>query len=1109
MPLSLHHLDQAPSSGTHRKTVKKFARTLGEYAKQRFAVVGEVEGVRTAAVGEQHLRTPPDPASPGGLAWEAARAGRTMWGGGWRTAWFVGDVAVPKAAAGRKLWLAFDTDMVKREGLLFVEGEARGVYSPFHSVIHFANAKASKKLACGEPLRVAVEMYGGNAFPGDMPEQDLGEIAPTLYRGWHLLAEREDVSGFYFDLQALIGLREVTDADSLVHHAATRAMAEVMGLVIQLPGEVDESEWRPQLDKARDVMRPVLEAHNGTLAPTVALVGHSHIDTAWHWPVAETRRKCARTFSSVLNLMEQYPEMTFLQSSAVHTQMVKDDYPELFERIKTQVKAGRWEPNGGMWVEPDCNLTGGESLVRQFLVGQRLTREWFGYTSDTMWQPDVFGYSAALPQILRGCGIEFFCTTKLSWNDTTRFPRDTFHWEGLDGSTVLAHFQIIQGTPDPVTLCELWHKHVIYKDVQDRVLFPYGHGDGGGGPKHEMLELARRLTDLQGVPKTRHTTASKFLRGLRDDLADRLPLYSGELYLEMHRGTLTSIAKIKRGNRKCEAAIRDAEMLHVMAAADTNRRDLSGPDRGEDAADVKQILDALWRRLLTNQFHDILPGSSIAQVNDEAIADFDAMEAELGALNSQLLTQLATNAGGTLTPPMPAAPMPAAPVTVFNSLSWPRGGTLRLAGEPPVDAAALTQPITDPAGYGYTLVYAANLPPLCVSPLTQAPPPSNPFTLADDDRTVTTPHLTARFDDRGRIVSLLYKGAGSQGEPAREIVHGGGCLNRLVCGQDTPHTFDNWDIDIDQSRNMRDDARLLSREVVANGPLQLRIRQCVQVGRNSKLIQDVVFHLDRPMVEFDSVIDWDENHILLQAEFDLAVAAREATHEVQFGHLRRPMHDNTAFDAAQFEVAQQRWSDVSEAAFGVALLNDCKYAVSAQTRRLHGLRRHGSHPDLANDATAPFTDAGATLGLTLMKSGRRPDPRGDRGTHRFRYAILPHEGPASVESVVRPAYEFNLDPLWSPTPGSSQSRGSQPLLTLDTPDLIVEAVKRAEDSDATIVRLYEAAGRSGTARITLPERFTRAHTTNLLEEQAEALEVRRGTISISYRPFQLFTLKVD
>ena len=1130
MALSLHHLDPTRPALTHRKTVKKFERTLAEYARVRFEPVGGVEGVRVADTTEHH-KTPPE--SGGGVRWEDAVPGQTMWGGGWRTSWFAGDLRIPKEASGRKLWLAFDADMERREGLLYIDGQTRGTYTSHHPAILVADAKASKKLAGGESMRVAAEMYGGNAFPGDHAHSrdappPVG-IPKAAYRGWTLLAEREDVTAFLFDLQTLMQLRELSGYDDLIHHRATRTLAEVMVQVVQMPEEVDQSVWRPGLKEARETMRPVLEAHNGTIAPTVGLLGHSHIDTAWHWPISETRRKCRRTFSSVLNLMDQYPEMTFLQSATAHTEMVRQDDPDLFERIRAAVKSGRWEPNGGMWVEPDCNIPSGESLVRQFLVGQRLTREWYGYTSDTMWQPDVFGYSAALPQILRGCGIEFFCTTKLSWNDTTRFPRDTFHWEGLDGTAVLAHFQIIQGTPDAETLCELWQKHVIHKEVQDRILFPYGWGDGGGGPKHEMLELARRVGDLQGVPRTHHTTLSKFMNGLRDDLAADLPLYSGELYLEMHRGTLTSIAKIKRGNRKCEAAIRDAEFLGVMGMVGGEAGRDAGMegqrDGGEsEISDLKsQILNstsdiseypadrlnALWRRLLTNQFHDILPGSSIDQVNDEAVADFEALERELGELNAELLSSFSREA-------QRSAPAGNG-VTLVNSLSWPRRGTLRLAGEPSLpstpevqDASGpkaspqrrrehITQQITDPAGDTFTLLHGPVLPPLSVGggEVNTIDLGNDAFTLEDDDTTVRTPHLTARFDDRGRIESLVHAG--------RELVHGGGVLNRLVFGQDAPHVFDNWDIDIDQARHMRDDAELVSREVIARGPLQIRIRQTYKVGRNSRLVQDVVFHADRAMVEFDSVIEWDEKHVLLQAEFDINVAAREATHEVQFGHLRRPMHDNTDSDRAQFEVAQQRWTDVSDAAFGVALLNDCKYGVSAHTRRLHGLRRHGSHTDLADDASAQFRDAGSTLGLTLMKSGTHPDPRGDAGTHRFRYALLPHQGPVSVESVVRPACEFNLDPLWT---ASADSRDATPLVEVDTPDLIVDTVKRAEDDDDVILRIYEAGGRSGVGVLTLNSAFKSAALTNMLEEDPEPLEIVDGGVRLAYRPFQVFTLRL-
>ncbi|MEI6219543.1 MAG: alpha-mannosidase, partial [bacterium] len=467
---------------------------------------------------------------------------------------------------------------------------------------------------------------------------------------------REDVMAFIYDLCVLRQLASQLDENSLRRGRIMRCLEKVFSAVDAMPAETDESSWRPKLDLARNAMRPLLALKNGPTAPWLGIIGHSHIDTAWLWTLAETWRKCARTFSSVLNLMVQYPEFKFLQSQPCQTEVIRREYPGVFKRMKKMVKAGRWEPNGAMWVEPDCNIPSGESFVRQLIVGQTATREMFGYTSDTLWLPDVFGYSAALPQLLQGCGVKYFCTTKIAWNDTTRFPYDTFTWRGIDGTPVLAHFNSIHCTPDPAALFGQWN-WVQHKDIQDRRLCAFGYGDGGGGPMAEMCETARRVKDLEGCPRAEYMTVSAFMKSIQRELTE-LPEWSGELYMEGHRGTLTSIAKIKRGNRKTEFALREAEFLSTLAALQGTKY---------PATDLLET----WKVLLTNQFHDILPGSSIQAVNDEAIGALDACLQKAKGISTAALGHLAGSGSGKATSFM-----------VLNSLSWERRGELILDNVP-------------------------------------------------------------------------------------------------------------------------------------------------------------------------------------------------------------------------------------------------------------------------------------------------------------------------------------------------------------------------------------------------------------------------------------------
>ena len=751
--------------------------------------------------------------------------------------------------------------------------------------------------------------------------------------------------------------------------------------------------------------------------------------------------------------MEQYPEFVFVQSAPCHAEVVRREYPDIFQRMQQRVAEGRWEPNGGMYVEPDCNIPSGESFVRQFLLGQQATREMFGYTSDAFWQPDVFGYSAALPQIMRGCGIDFFLTTKIAWNDTTRFPYDTFWWKGIDGTAVLSHFNKIHCWPDPQTLTDQF-RDLQHKDVEDRRLSAFGYGDGGGGPQFEMLEIARRVEDLEGCPRATYTTISDFMQGIRDQRGDQLPEFTGELYLELHRGTLTSIAAIKQGNRRAELALRDAEFLCSLVALQTGKY-------------PAETLRDTWKKLLINQFHDILPGSSIPEVNDQAIAEFAECIAEARDLAADALQTL----GG-------KAPSKPSSALVANTLSWERTGELSLEGLPrglaPADPLLCHQQVTGVDGRDRLLVAGLDLPPLgAVTLALEHGSDTGPSSFKIGKTTVETPFARVRFDRRGRIVSFIDKST------HRQLVRKGGAFNELWLGEDVPAAWDNWDIDFDQRFKMEPQDRLISREVVADGPLQLRLRCAYEIGANSHLTQDIVFHATTPRVDFETAVDWREKHKLLKAGFATDLLAPTARHEIQYGHVERPTHRNRPHDRAQFEVCNHRWTDLSETRCGVAILNDSKYGIGVDSGELR---------------------------LTLLKSGTHPDPRGDAGRHLFSYALLPHDSGFSTESVVRPGYEFNIAPVVHPAPPHTPSIDS--LLTIDAPNVIVEAVKWAEEGNAFVIRLYEAE-RSGThAEIALGVPVFQVQETNMLEEKAAELACKNGRIRLYFRPFEIKTLKV-
>ena len=1024
---------------TEPKILRKLERIEKQYHRLRFEVVGSI----SMEMGETRDYLREEPREPD-FAWKPVAPG-DRWGGDWLTAWFRGDVVLPDRCAGRKVFLRARTGA---ETMLLVDGMHRGVFDPNH-----AYRMMALRGEAGRRYHVALEAYSGHTFPGTQPYDERPPVTAGCHSfdGVQIALEREDVSGFVFDLTVLRQLAENLNEHSLRKGKVTAALARVFETVTAVPGEADEATWRSALGRAREVMRPLLEMKNGPTVPQFGIVAHSHIDTAWLWPLAETWRKCARTFSSMLSLMEQYPEVVFLQPAPCHTEVVRNEYPGIFERMRDLVREGRWEPNGAMWVEPDCNLVSGESFVRQLLVGQNVNRELFDYRSDTLWLPDVFGYSAALPQILRGCGVEFFVTTKIGWNDTTRFPYDTFTWQGIDGTDVLAHFNNIHCWPDPATLLGRW-QWVQHKDSQERYLLPYGFGDGGGGPQAEMMEVARRVVDLEGCPKAEHTTVTDFMAALRDE-SSALPVFSGELYLEMHRGTLTSIAAIKKGNRKAEFALRDAELFCTLAA-------LHGAPYPAD-----ELIGA-WKTLLTNQFHDILPGSSIAEANDEAIADFAAVADQALRLGEQALrgVGLVGSSGDRM--------------LLLNSLSWDRTGPLEIdalpSGETPVAEGITVQPFETAGGEHKVAVSGVTVPALgaVVVELGDAPPlpgPS-PFTVCGD--TVATPFATVRLASKsGEIVSFMEKSTG------RELVRSQGGLNRFLFGEDVPLQYDNWDIDEDQRRKLSACVALESREVVANGPLQLRLRSTYSVGR-SQITQDTVFHSDSPRIDFDTCVDWHEKHKVLRAGFELDVLADSARHEIQYGHVQRPTHRNYPQDRARFEVCAHKWTDLSETGFGVALLNDCKYGVDV---------------------------FGSDVRLTLLKSGTHPDPRGDEGVHCFTYSLLPHACGFSAEAVVRPAYELNVRPTM--LPAGPSARGILPPVSIDTANVIIESVKWAEHGKAFVVRLYEAEKTGTATTLRLNAAVVAVEETNMLEEGGSPLPVSDGAVRLEFRPFEIKTLR--
>lgn len=1035
------------------KTVEMLGRRIAKLETWCYAPVQEVplEQFETS----EHLRQPPDPAE-----WLPAPPGSTF-GRHWGTTWFRGHIEVPGACKGKRVYYRHASHTDK---LLWVDGVAFAGMNHAHATVLLHNPARG-----GETHAIHVEAYTGHPIPGfdafgddrmythQFTERDPGVEPPLPLEASELVCEREQTAALFYDADVLYRTACMLDENSLRRARILQVLYDALNLVPMQWAE--EGELETAAAAARKALAPVLALKNGPTTPTVGLAGHCHIDIGWLWPVRESIRKAAKSFATVLNLMDAYPEFRFQQSQPWLYDVIETHYPELLERIKKRVKEGRWEPNGGMWVEADCNIPSGESLVRQFLEGRKKTRELFGYTGDTLWLPDVFGYSAALPQILEKSGIKNFVTSKINWGDTNRFPYDTFHWEGIDGTRIFTHFinttNAFMGYNAPVlpeASQHVWNR-VQYKETQEATLSSVGWGDGGGGPTRAMCEYAARMKDLEGCPKTEWVNVSKFLETLREAPVTR-PAWIGELYLEYHRGTYTTQSRTKRYNRKLEFLLREVELYASMAMA-------------YGAAYPASALQGYWRVLLTNQFHDIIPGTSIRAVYEVAESEYAALERKLLDLRGEALAVL----GAELLPDGEDRAR-----IVANPCSWVREDLAYCESD--TDTAAFdgegrALPCQRTESGLAVLVKAGSLSVLPIALRDKDRDGSSPFSYSG--KALETPFYTIGFDKAGRIRQLYDKDA------RREVVQPGGLLNQFYTAEDMPLFWDAWDIDRYYRDHVRAVDHLESRELVADGPLFLSIRSTWRVGRNSRLTQDMTVYAHTRRIDFQTRLDWQEEQTLLKTGFALDVHTARIRGEIQFGHVERDTHENTSWDRAQFEACAHKWIDVSEGDYGVAVLNDCKYG---------------------------YDTLDGQVSLTLMRSPRCPDELADIGEHEFTYALLPHPGAFSVEAVVREAYALNA-PLT--VVGDTSDTGTAHALDfcrVNNPQVIVEAVKKAEADNAVIVRLYEAGNTRGDVVASFGRPVKKAYTCNLMEEGGEGLKVRGDEVKFTIAPFEIKTLKV-
>ncbi|ARZ66434.1 alpha-mannosidase [Streptomyces albireticuli] len=977
------------------------------------------------AVSVWHAPGEPVPVAEGLAAARTPIEVGAEWGPPWATSWFTVTGRVPREWAGRTvealLDLGFDENMpgFQCEGLVYrPDGSPVKGLNPRNQWVRIGDHGGT--VAGGEEVLLHIEAAANPVIldyrpfrPTELGDRETADPAPRYRLARMDLAVLDrTVWELVQDLEVLGELMAELSPDSPRRWEILRAVERALDAV-------DLQDVGGTAARARVELAPALAAPAHASAHRISAVGHAHIDSAWLWPLRETVRKVARTTANMTALLEDEPEFVYAMSQAQQFAWVKEHRPEVYARVKKAVAEGRFVPVGGMWVESDTNMPGSEALARQFVHGKRFFLEEFGIETEEVWLPDSFGYSAALPQLVRLAGAKWFLTQKISWSRTNKFPHHTFWWEGLDGTRVFTHFPPIDTYNSQLSGQELAHavRNFQEKGGATRSLAPTGWGDGGGGTTREMLARAKRLADLEGSATVVFEKPSAFFEKAHAEYA-HAPVWVGELYLELHRATLTSQARTKQGNRRAEHLLYEAELWAATAAVRTG------------FAYPYERLDRIWKTVLLHQFHDILPGTSIAWVHREAAATYARVAAELEEIVGDALAALAGDGtgGGTV---------------VFNAAPHGRGGA-------PAHAACL-------------------VPDEAAPPATARPREGGGFVLDNG-------LLRAEVDGRGLVVSVLDHEAG------RETIAPGAAANLLQLHQDFPNMWDAWDVDLFYRNTVTDLTDVETMELTDEGTVRV-----VRAFGSSRVEQVLSLPGGARRLDIETVVDWHETEKFLKATFPLDLHADRTAAETQFGHLYRPTHTNTSWEAAKFEACAHRFVHLEEPGWGVAVVNDSTYGYDV-TRTVR-------------DASSGAPGTTTTVRLSLLRAPRFPDPRTDQGVHRFRYALVPH---ASVGDAVREGYRINLPERR--VPGGA---AVAPLVRVDNEAIVISAVKLADDgSGDVVVRLYESLG--GRARGTLSAGFAPGTVSvcDLLERPSETVTAEERRVPLSLRPFEIVTLRL-
>lgn len=960
--------------------------------------------------------------------------------------WFSTEFTVPEKFNGKPMWIHVKTQVDEWDDgrnpqfLLFVNGTATQGMDMYHREV-FLTSKAD----AGETYRLDLQSYTGILHSEFNLIVEMWEISPEIEK-------------LYYDLVVPLRAFSRMEKDDKVRRDIETVLNNAINyLDLRNPYS---KEFYESVKKADEYLNKALyEEMSGYSDIIATCIGHTHIDVAWWWTVEQTREKVGRSFATVLKLMEEYPNYKFMSSQPQLYYFLKERYPELYSKVKERIIEGRWEPEGGMWVEADCNLTSGESLVRQFMHGKKFFKEEFGIDNKILWLPDVFGYSGALPQIMKKSGIDYFMTTKLAWNQFNKIPYDTFTWRGIDGSEVFTHmittlgvgqstenfFTTYNGMLHPDAIMGGWERYQN-KGINNDILISFGYGDGGGGPTRDMLETSIRMEKgVKGIPKVRQEFAGTYFRELEERVKEnkRLPLWSGELYFEYHRGTYTSMARNKRSNRKGELMLMDLELLSVLAA----NKNLSYP---------VSDLEALWKTMLINQFHDILPGSSIKEVYEVTKLEYEEVKKKGEALIKERLEALTSSGEG---------------VTVYNTLGFRREDIVNIGS---CNAKALK----DEKGNLYpiqqseegAIVFVKGLPSKGSKTYEAADfQPQSSFNL--ENNILETPFYKIKIDEYGTFTSIFDK------ENEREIVQKEQRANLMRMYEDKPMYFDNWDIDIFHTEKYWDADNVTRMEWTEMGP----VRATLEIDRkisNSVIKQKIYFYSESRRIDFNTYVDWKESQHLLKVHFPVDIHTDEASYDIQFGNVTRKVHTNTSWDTARFESCGHKWIDLSEGHYGVSLLNDCKYGHSVKD---------------------------GNMALTLIKSGIEPNPTTDQEEHFFTYAIYPHNETWKDGGTVFEAAKLN-QPAYAVAGGVLGEEVS--FISSDKRNIMIETIKQAEDGNGFIVRMYEYENALTKAKLIFGVPVATMKECNLLEEDLNDISIENNSAEVVIKPYEIKTYRI-